>query len=211
MKSLIRPIGILISLVVASSVRGYVTAEFPGWDDLTRLTPFVIIVRCTHAPVSPRLINGIMCDNPLLVHANVTLTDVEMVATLKTDMSGPFAAGSVPDRMAVLKAGNSLTLWSEYRPCQSDEYLLFVNQFEGTNCFARDLYRVVPLGHSFNTNWLSGKSLDEQVKFMIQYRLNNLKQELQDAAEEKGRLEQGVSMPANAETNSPSAVPKSVP
>jgi len=158
-------------------------------------SPYIIIVRCTSSPESHRLINGIMSDNPLVIGqmGGVTLSDVKMVTMLKAETGSSAALSSFPNGMAeTLKAGSSLTLWSRYRPCQGDEYLLFATRFEDTNCDALDLYRVVPLGHSFDTNWLGGKSLGDQIKFMLQYRLNNLNQELQKGEEEKKRLEQGL-------------------
>lgn len=173
MKFLRRQTWILFLFGFATSGFGYVTIEFPGWEELARISPYVIIVRCTSSPESPRLINGIMSHNPLLVGTSggLTLSDVKMVATLKPQISHPAATSSSPrESAAILKAGTPLTLWSEYWPCQGEDYLLFVSEFRSTNFDALDLYRVFPLGHSFDTNLLSGKSLNEQVKFMLQYR-----------------------------------------
>jgi hypothetical protein len=182
---------------------------FSNWEDTIQYSPYIVIVQCTKAPESHRLINGIMSDNPLRLGTSggTTLSVVELVAILKAE-PGRLAVGEVAP---TLKPGNFLTLWSEYRPCQGDDYLLFASEFRNTNCYAVSDYRVVPLGHSFDANLLSGKSLDEQVKFMLQYRLNNLKRELQKGADEKDRLEHGVCAPANADTNPPSAVLKIAP
>ena len=196
-------------LAIAISSRGFVDVLFSSWESTIQYSPYIIIVKCTEAPESPRLVNGIMSHNPLLVGTSggTTLSDVELVATLKAE-PGRLAVGEVAP---TLKSGNSLTLWSEYRPCQGDDYLLFATRFRDTNCYAVSDYRVVSLGHSFDTNWLSGKNLNEQVKFMLQYRLDKLKQELQKGEEEKERLERGMSTQTNAETNPPSAIPKSPP
>lgn len=166
---------IMILLAAAISSLGYVTIEFPGWAELTRMSPYVVIVRCKVSPEPTRLINGITTDNPFRGGrmGGITLSDIEMVSNLK---------GVGADQRA-------LTLWSEYRPCQGDQYLLFATELRGTNLFALDYYRVVPLGHSFDTNLLAGKDLNDQVKLMLQYRLNNLNQELKKDQEEKKRLE----------------------
>lgn len=201
---------VLILLAAVTSGLAFMTQDFPGWETLTQYTPFVIIAQCTKAPDSHRVINGILDDNPLRIGqlGGVTLSDVKMVATLKAEPGRP-SLSSFPEGMAAtLKAGTLLTLWSDYRPCQGDQYLLFATYFTDTNCYALDLYRVVPLGHSFDTNLLSGKSLDEQIKFMLHYRLENLKHELQDAEAEKARLEQAVN---NATNSPPPAAPTTAP
>lgn len=183
-------VGVLTLLGATCVCLGWVDAEFSGWEDAIQYSPFIIIVRCSECPESPRLINGIISENP---HRGLTYTDVKILMTLKADSGRASAGSSFPDGMAAtLKPGNSLTLRSAFRPCQGDDYLLFATDFQGTNCSALSDYRVVPLGHSFNTNSLKGQDLEQQVKFMLQYRLNNLNQELQRSQEEKERLEKGV-------------------
>jgi hypothetical protein len=175
-------IGIPVILILISAVNltfGFVTAKFQGWGEVIRYSPYVIIVRCKSSPEPTRVINGIVNDNPLRSGrmGGVTMADVEIVSILKGTN---------------VELGSSITLWSQYRPCQREAYLLFATEFQGTNCFALANYQVVPLGHSFDTNLLSNKDLDQQVKLMLQYRLNNLNQELKNGQEEKERLEQGI-------------------
>jgi hypothetical protein len=55
---------------------------------------------------------------------------------------------------------------------------------------ATETYRVVPLGRYFLTNGLTGKTLDEQIQFVLRHRLEELKRELKDGAEEEKRLEE---------------------
>jgi hypothetical protein len=108
----------------------------------------------------------------------ITMSDVETVSILK--------GTNVPTAM---------TLYSEYRPAQGDAYLLFVTEFQGTNCFSLETYRVVPLGSFFDTNLVNGKNLDEQIKVMLQYRLDHLGRELEKGQEEKRWLETRVGGP----------------
>jgi hypothetical protein len=169
----------LMLFAVVSLSFAFVTYDFPGWDELIRLSPEIVIVSCKHSPESSRLIDGKENPNPMLVGrmGGVTLTDVEVVSRLKGTTA---------------EIGSTLTLFSQYRPDQGDFYLLFVTEFQGTNCFALDNYRVVPLGYSFKTNLLQGKDLEQQVQFMIQYRLDHLNQELEKGRQEKERLSQAV-------------------
>lgn len=198
----------ILSTIVISSL-GWMDVLFSSWEATVRESPYIILVRCTSSPPPTRLINGVMSDNPLRVSISggITLSDVKMIAALKAE-PGRLAAGEVAP---ALRAGDSLTLWSRYRPCQGDDYLLFASSIENTNCYAPSEYRVVPLGHSFDTNWLSGKSLDQQIKFMLQYRLSNLNQELQKGEEEKKRLEESANIPTNNASNPPPALPKTTP
>jgi hypothetical protein len=177
MNSVIKLAFAAIFIVSAISSLGYVTIEFPGWAELTRISPHVVIVKCKSSPESTHVINGVMNPNPMTTGrmGGVTLSDIEIVCNLKGTNS---------------EATSSLTLWSEYRPCQGDEYLLFATDMKGTNVYALDIYRIVPLGHSFDTNSLKSLNLKQQVKVMLEYRLRYLNRELKQGQEEKTRLEQ---------------------
>lgn len=53
-------------------------------------------------------------------------------------------------------------------------------------------YRIVAIGHSFNANDLTGKSPDDQIRLLLQRRLDNLNAQMAKEQEEKRRLEQGL-------------------
>jgi len=57
---------------------------------------------------------------------------------------------------------------------------------------ATEQYRIVPLGTSFPTGLLAGKGFDEQIRALLQYRVDMLKREMEEAQEEKARLEEGL-------------------
>lgn len=57
---------------------------------------------------------------------------------------------------------------------------------------ATETYRIVPLGHYFQTNGLTGKSLKEQIQLVLRSRLEELNRELERGAKEKNRLEEGL-------------------
>jgi hypothetical protein len=157
----------------------FASIKFPGWERLGQISPYIVIARCKASPQPTRVIDGVVYDNPMRGGrmGGVVLCDIEITSVLKGEN---------------VKPGSPVTLWSKYWPSQGDSYLLFANVLENTNCQALDLYRVVPLGHDFPTNSLEGKTLDEQVKFMLQWRLFYLNRELEQGQEEKKRLEEGL-------------------
>jgi hypothetical protein len=165
-------------LVAALSVMAFLTYDFPGWCALVERSPCIIIARCKSSPERVRFINGVKVDNPMVSGpmGGIVLSDIKIVSVLKGDNV----------KLA------STTLWSKYWPYQGESYLLFATDYDGTNCKAFDLYRIVPLGHFFPTNILTGKSLDDQIKALLQYRLNNLNLELEHEQTEKERLEKGL-------------------
>jgi hypothetical protein len=87
------------------------------------------------------------------------------------------------------KAGPS-RLVSTYRlPQQGSNYLLFANYHDGFYQ-ALEEYCVVPLGTSFPSNALTGKTLDEQVDILVRHRLAQLAAAGEKRPDEKQRLEE---------------------
>ena len=48
------------------------------------------------------------------------------------------------------------------------------------------------MGTNFPTNLLAGKSFDKQVRALLQYRVDMLSRDMEQAQEEKKRLEEGL-------------------
>jgi hypothetical protein len=168
MKKLI--IGLLL-VVAASSLLAVILFPFPGWNSIGKISPSIIIAKCKSSAKWTWVTNGV-------VHSmadGITLSDIEVVSVLK--------GGSVPP-------GTKATLASQYWACQGETYLLFATDFDGSMCHAIEDYRVVPLGHGFPTNILTGKPLDEQIKVILQYRYALLTNEMSHAQTEKQRLEE---------------------
>lgn len=188
-----RRTGAIVIMMFAIVSFGFVTVDFSNWESTIQNSPFILVVRCTKSPEPKRLVDGVMNDNPLQVHpmGGVTLSDVEIISTLKVEPGRlPVESQSLMTNLiAGLVPGKALTLWSKCRPYQGDNYLLFATEFQDTNCFALADYQVVPLGHSFSTNVFIGLNLEQKVKVMLQYRLDNLSRELAHGLEEKDRLE----------------------
>jgi hypothetical protein len=77
-------------------------------------------------------------------------------------------------------------LVSTYRlPHQGDYYLIFADYYNGHYQALED-YRVVPLGYNFESDRLTGKTLDEQIDILVRDRLD----QLNNVSEEKKRLEE---------------------
>jgi len=101
--------------------------------------------------------------------------------------------GSDMEILMVLKGttnSGTARVHSLYWPRQGEHYLVFANYNDETKVYgATDQYRVVPLGMGFPTNDLFGRELDEQIRYTLEWRLNNLNRDLEKMLEEKNRLE----------------------
>jgi hypothetical protein len=155
---------------VATAVAVF-TSRFSNWDSLKRTSPDIIIARCTKTP------------NAFEVEGNVTR------------IGNPHGLWQAEIEVVCALAGRTnlgpAHLTSFYRPRQGEEYLVFAKYEEGFY-YAIERYRIVPLGMSFPTNMLAGKSFDDQVRALLQYRVDMLNAEMQQAQEEKKRLEEGL-------------------
>ena len=176
-------IGALI-LVAVCSVKAFETYLFPGWDNMVKISPNILIAICKSSPGRMRVTNLIVIDNP--DRGGIVVSDIQVVSVLK--------GGNVPE-------GTEATLQSQYWRYQGEEYLIFATSYDSSTCQALDAYRVVPLGHFFPTNILAGKSLEEQIKTLLQYRLNNVNRELEHGQAEKARLEQSFPPVRSPQTN----------
>jgi hypothetical protein len=93
---------------------------------------------------------------------------------------------------------------SWYKPRQGQRFLLFANYMTyGTNSWynAIEEYRVVPLAEDFNTNTLTGKTLDEQIEIILAARYKDLNREVAQINEEMKRIQGGIK--SSDLTNSP--------
>ena len=161
----------VILVVAASVVTGFVTVHFPGWSAMPEISPSIVIVRCTSSGVQRWVSNGVVN----VMWDGIVRSDVELVSVLKGESMPPGTKG---------------TLYSQHWGDQGKLYLVYASYYDGSRCDAFDDYRVVPLGHNCPTNMLDGKSLDEQIKVLLKYRLDSLNRELEHGQVEKKRLEE---------------------
>ena len=84
---------------------------------------------------------------------------------------------------------------SQHAPRQGDRFLMF-STYQSNDLYraynATETYRVVPLGGYFPGDELKGKTLEEQIRLLLQHRLEDLTRELQQGAVEKKRLEEAL-------------------
>ncbi len=159
----------LLFLAIAATSMAVMTQPFSGWGNLKKKSPDIIIVRCTKTPSRLSVNSGGLV---LEIKGGVIRSDVEVISVLKgTTNVGP----------VLLKS----TCW----PRQGELYLVFSIRQDNV-CQAIESYRIVPLGIDFSTNMLAGQSCDQQIKMLLQYRLDHLNRQLQEEQEEKKRLEQ---------------------
>jgi hypothetical protein len=157
-------------LACIGSVMAYVTFPFSGWPWLEQKSHDILIARCRVTP-DPYAVGKDGAEHNMRGLIN---SEIQIVSVLK----GTTNTGTA-------------RLTSEYWPRQGDYYLVFAT-FNFGFYQAVEKYRIVPLGPRFMTNILSGKSLELQVRTLLQYRLNMLSREMQQAQEEKKRLEEGL-------------------
>src|SRR5262249_34992230 len=137
--------GIFIAGSYACLVFGTLMFPFRNWDWVKSRCPDIVIVKCSETPI-PRAIRY----DPL-VEANV-----ETISVLKGSAKpGPF----------------KIVINQDHWPCQNEYYLIF--GFGSTDTIeAAESYATVPLGFSFSTNDLTGKTFDEQIEYMLKLRLD---------------------------------------
>ncbi len=164
---------ILLNLVVLAAVSttvAYIVQPFPGWNVLTDTSSGIIIARCSKTPDPYNVTyKGMLVDPDDLIDS-----EIEVVSVLKGDT----------------KPGSG-HLRSEYWPRQGEYYAVFsLNQADIYQ--ASESYRIVPLGIRFPTNMLAGRTLNEQIRALLQYRLDQLNRDVEKAQDEKKRLEEGL-------------------
>ncbi len=158
----------LSALLVASGLSmAVLIGPFTSWDDLTKNSPDIVVVRCTATtPDTTPIGDGMIW------------SDIEVTLVLKGDTK-PGLAHMV----------------SQYWPRQGDRFLMFA-EYQSNQLYqaysATEAYRIVPLGRYFVADKLAGKKLDEQIQLVFRSRLEDLSRELEKRAEEKKRLEQGL-------------------
>lgn len=146
------------------------TQPFRDWSELTRTSKDIVIVHCVKTPETE------------IVEAGGVVRE-EGFGGIKSDVEISFALKGQMD------SGKS-EIVSQYPLRQSEYYLAFANQYESHGFYqAYEPYRIISLGQNFDTNVLSGKTLDEQIQTLLQKRLNDLNRQMKAEQEEKARLE----------------------
>jgi hypothetical protein len=164
-------IPIFIGIVIlAINAAAYSIADFPGWQTLTAKANDVLVVKCTDTGsdhVTDK--NGIEIDLRGLFSS-----DIEVVSALKGGDGSKIGA-----------------VQSEEPLFQNQYYLIFSrDHYNAYQAF--ESYRIVPLGLYFSTNNLASKTLDQQVRFLLQWRLDRLNRQIKEDEEEKARLEEAL-------------------
>jgi hypothetical protein len=162
---------IVAVLVIANITFGTLIDQFRGWNDLIDKSHDIIIAKCTAT------LGTTKPEKLTIIIDGVIPSDIQVISVLK----GNTKVG--PSHMA-----------SQYWPYQGEKFLLFANYrndqyYTGYN--AVEAYRVIPLNRHFQTNELSGKSLNEQIQLMLSQRLADINDELQRDTDEKKRIEEG--------------------
>lgn len=158
----------LVVLAVVSTTVAYIVQPFPGWNVLTDTSSGIIIARCSKTPDPYNVTyKGMLVDPDDLIES-----EIEIVLVLK---------GNTRPGTGHLR--------SEYWPRQGEYYAVFALN-EPDYYQATESYCIVPLGIHFPTNMLAGKTVNEQIRALLQYRLDELNQDVVKAQDEKKRLEQ---------------------
>lgn len=179
MKSLI---GIIVVIALMLGANGFpaiaqVIHSFPGWDNLIENSPDIIVVRCSQTPDFYKD-HG---DGPTGALYN---SKIEIISVLKG------ATNSGPEALKMPELGSGC-LSSMYVPRQGEYYLIF-SIFNYDKFQASENYRIVPLGLNYSMKNLGDKSLNQQINFLLQWRLDRLNLQMQQDQAEKDRLEQAL-------------------
>jgi hypothetical protein len=160
----------LVLCMAAPLMLAFPYTPFTDWGDVTKHSPSIIIARCIKPAVRDQVTNGYV-----IVKGSVGESEIELVSVLKGTNTLP---------------GTKAALSSERWPHQGESYLIFAAYYDGTTCQAIEEYRVVPLGSYFETNMVTGRTLDEQIKSLLQLRLGVLNWQAKQMETEKQRLEE---------------------
>jgi hypothetical protein len=167
----------LLLIIMAVSATAVVVYSFSDWGSLTQNAPDIIVARCSRTPDPYR-------DHGAGPTGSLNEADIEVISILKGLTN--WGTGHLPPPALGIS-----WLTSEFYPRQGEFYLIF-SIFHDGEYQASESYRVVPLGLMFNTNSLSGKTLDEQIQMLLQRRLNDLNRQMKEEQAEKQRLEEGI-------------------
>jgi hypothetical protein len=158
-------------LMAAGAALAVATRPFSGWDSLIQHSPDIIVARCTQTPDPyPAVKDGVLT----IFKDGVVPSSLEVALVLKGETHA---------------TGTYLHSW--VLPRQGEYYLIFSQYLDGFYQ-AIEPYRIVPLGLEFSTNGIAGKTLDEQVRGLLERRLNALTEQIKNEQEEKQRLEEGL-------------------
>lgn len=163
---------IIALFVTASAAFAIFINEFKSWNELIEQSPDIVIAKCT-ATLDP------MTSKPTAITDGMITSDIEVIKVLK----GRVKPG--PSHMA-----------SQYWPYPGEQFLMFANyekdQFN-TGYTAIEGYRIVSLQRHFNQyvwdHYLAGKPLNEQVQWILNSRLRDLKDEIDRDKKEEARIE----------------------
>jgi hypothetical protein len=160
----------LLCVLVAFTAAARLFGEFRGWNELIEHSPNIVIAKCTSSVDT--------LGKPYIIQNGWVPSEIEVLTVLKGNTKiGP------------------AHMMSTYWPHPGERFLLFGNYQENpgfTNYSINEEYRVVPLNHYFQTNMLGGTNLQEQIRWVLQNRLQDLNEELAKAQAEKIRLEEGL-------------------
>jgi len=161
---------VALVILIATSVTVYATiiSSFAGWNNLIKESPDIIVVRGLPPP-------AITNSGPWEIIDGGTKSDVEVLCVLKGKTS----------------TGKSHTVTDWHKVDINECYVIFGHYHDGEYQAIED-YRVIPIGNSFNTNDLSGKSLNAQIRLLLQRRVDFLNDEIKKDTAEKKRLEEGL-------------------
>ena len=170
-------ISISLLFAIVLTAKAVIESSFSSWGFLIQNSPDIIIAHCTRTPNPDR-------DQGSGPTGTLVYSDIDVISNLKGATNWGTGSLEMP------KIGAS-RLISDFWTRQGEYYLVF-SVFHDGEYQASENYRVVPLGLTFYTNSLSGKTLDEQIQALFQRRLNDLDRQMKQGREEKQRLEEGI-------------------
>ena len=165
-------------------------ALFNGWDNLIERSPDIFMARRPN--ITPLAATESTNHSNITATADdVTLCPIEVISTLKGN------AKPGPAQLLLFDSSQR----GDGSPNQGDMFLVFANNSEGNNLtnttyHAVESYRIIKIASDIHlaawTNALAGKPLKEQVKMIVQYRLDTLNEEFAKGQAEKKHLEDGL-------------------
>jgi hypothetical protein len=156
---------LLLILLIACSIYARILETFDSWDKIIRDSPSILVVRCGKPTPPYPIINGPRSDSGIDVQYRLKGTN------------------------------DASRLWTDRDSLHQGENYLVFGYINNEICVALGEFKVVPLGSEFSTNWIAGKSLDEQIQELFKRALDHLDREIKQDQDQKAQLESGIKKP----------------
>jgi hypothetical protein len=167
-------IGVSLAALVATCIADIVVVDpFRGWKPLLSQSSDIVVVECDKLRT------------PLMVTNNGTVYTEDPDQMLDSPVK----------IIAVLKGNSKIgpgQIRAFFTPGVGEQYLLFGKQVTNNAYYLPDDYRIIFLGSAVHSNLVAGKSLTDQVRTLLKYRIDDIEREVNGLQQKRQELSEGL-------------------